>query len=159
MKFGNKRRTRLISDMTIPADAEATGEIYRSQPVLQEKKPRIITRPVLDENGKEVWMTSETTGMRTKRVMERIQDPDDPWIVREFVLHDMGNGQVRKNYHFRGPKPSDEDMRPEEDKLREEVNTLKRVLANLVEQQGLSVREPTVFPDTEEDVVEEEAEA
>jgi len=152
MDFKTKR-TRIHSDMSIPADAEATGEINRGQPVLVEKTANVITRAVKDAAGEDVWLVSEQTGMRTKRVMERIQDPDNPWTVREFVLHDLGNGQVKKNYLFRGPDPLPPEASSEE-KLREEVDTLKRVLSNLVSRQGSLEAEE--FPDESDDDVEDD---
>jgi len=148
-----KKRTRIHSDMSIPADAEATGEVHRGQPVLRYKTPNIIERAVKDADDQDVWLVSPQTGMRTKRVMERVQDPDNPWTIRECILNDLGQGQVKKNFLFRGPEPLPPEPSSEE-KLREEVDTLKRVLNNLVQRQGpLELEE---FPDEEEDEPEGE---
>lgn len=119
MARGIGRRTRINADMTPDPQWSPTGEMYRGRPVFTEtlyelKRVRIGD----DRNGNPRYMD--------------VEDKEKP-IVREFVQHDVGNGQVYKNYDFRGPDPSTQPPRVSEmDALRAEYESLKRVVANMV---------------------------
>ena len=80
-----------------------TGEIFQGEMVYIEKYMESVKIPRVDREGNEVWIKHPVTGEPIRQVMDMELVPRE----REFILHDLGNGQTVKNYFFR-PDPDEE---------------------------------------------------
>lgn len=86
------------------------GDIVAGQPVYIEEVPNIQKRVRRGPDGVDIWHKHHTTGEAIKPQLENYVPEDQPVIRREFVLVDLGNGIVQKNYHF-APSQADMDRR------------------------------------------------
>lgn len=91
-------------------DWEMTGEMISTPqgpcPVYRETLPNLKKVPVVI-GGEVQWLHHPTTGAKLWVEMHHVQDEDEPWIKRDFILWDNGSGMTYKNYGFR---PSEADV-------------------------------------------------
>lgn len=109
------KKVSIRSDNAAPQGAKMTGKMHRGKPIYIERKQKFVNRQK-EIGGDLQWI--ERNGRKIAPMMERVPDPDEPFVEREFVLEDMGNGILQKNYHFEGPEVvpvlSDEEQRIKE---------------------------------------------
>ena len=98
------QRRHLPGNETADPEWELTGELHRTlsgaKPVYRERLPNIVLQPILGPDQEPIWERHPTTGQPLYIKNQAVQDPNDPWIVREFVLESPGNGMTYKNFDF-----------------------------------------------------------
>lgn len=86
------------------------GDMVDGKPVFIEALPNVKRVPKKGPDGKDVWRINPQTGEPISQRFILILDPDEPVLERQFVLDDLGNGMVIKNYHF-APQPGEVEAR------------------------------------------------
>lgn len=130
------------------------GEIDPStrQPIYIERRPNVKRVHKIDPRTGDKTYIYDKQGVATKPVWELILDPDQPYVEREFVLADLGNGIVKKNYHFRSS---------EADRIRRQMASQK-VPQDVLQQQVAQLLQRVQELETElrsEEISAEEVEA
>lgn len=94
-------------DMSLPLGARRTGKSDRfGNEIFEEDQPILAMRQKLDAGGDPMFRINRNTGERISKVMEQ-QEVGKKVVT--FVLDDLGNGIVTKNYAWE-PQP-DEELR------------------------------------------------
>jgi hypothetical protein len=104
---------RVKGDMSQPEGSVMIGMHQSARhgaiPIYEEEVPVMEDRQRLDAAGNPMFMLNKF-GQATSPVMERVQrvEAGKPVTAKlRFVLDDLGNGVVTKNYHF---APSEEEL-------------------------------------------------
>jgi hypothetical protein len=86
-------------------------------------------------DGQEVWIKDNRTGQPLRRVLQRIPDPNEPFVWDEFQLQDLGNGMVKKNRNFRAPEGQEyrENIpTPSQDEMARKIDELEHIIHGLI---------------------------
>lgn len=89
------RHREVKGNMDRPDGATMVGVHSSGVPIYEETVPKYKTRPLKDALGKPVYL------MRGgQAVQQRFEQVEDGTVTRKFILNDLGNGVVQKNYDF-----------------------------------------------------------
>ncbi|MCK5316324.1 MAG: hypothetical protein KAJ55_00340 [Anaerolineales bacterium] len=109
MRSALRKQRKVIRTPLLPGIGSVfTGETIHwggeEKLIYREKVPvhlRSEVVPQLDGEGKPTWhyVHGQPTSMRTSR--KATMDEGDPKMYREYIMDDLGNGKVSKNFHFR----------------------------------------------------------
>jgi len=131
-----RRNLKIRGNMTPEPGWEHVGS-YAGAPVYREKLPNMILQEQTDRMGKTIYVKDPRTGAEMRPRYSRIQnpDPDKKWTYRDFVLVDLGNGMVKKNYRFTGPTPGEIEPTREE-AMETEIAELKAMVMAMLPDEG-----------------------
>lgn len=126
-----KNQPKIRSPLTPPKKAKLTGEVVRrdgvDHHVYRELKPphqRSEVQEVVDPDTGRVRKRQDRHGNPTISVRTRVETipKDSEEAFREFILEDLGNGTVVKNYGFR---EDPEKLRQREEEAKREAQREK----------------------------------
>jgi hypothetical protein len=119
---------------TKPRDAEFTGRYHRDQPIYAEAEPVFEQRVVKDDAGEIIYELNRDGTRKRPKVKAVVKGHR----TREFILEDLGNGVVSKNYAFK-PDPAEvERQRAQEATAPEALAAFVDKVNRVFEKMGLS---------------------
>ena len=155
MPTGMKKMPRIRGNKDPNPNWSLTGEIVQGQPVYYYDLPNYVVRDLIGPDGKEVWEYNEKTNRPIRKIRERVIDPDEPTIRKEFIIVDLGNGITQKNFYFR-PDPEEVQRVEAQEALADPSALLERfqaMEAELTALRGEGEREiaekPILLPEVE----------
>lgn len=116
-------------DLKYDPSWKLTGEIENGRPVCRETLPNLKLVPVVIDGEEQYWR-HPTSGRAMYQIKQWVQDEKTPWITRDFIQVNLGNGLAFKNYDFRS---SADDIRRRERGEVDPVDEMQARIAQLEE--------------------------